>query len=133
MRLIHLALLGALHLSVAASLAGCSTSGEVRKNPDVVVQTQVVEVPRRQLVRVSGEMTSVPRLAPAPRPAVTPATDPACDRPTGCFSGRQLESMLTTALAWGQGMADQLEAIRRLMQDTLTKGTTDETDPAPVP
>lgn len=132
MRLIRIAALGALLLCAAASLGACSTSGEVRKPPDVLVQTQVVEVPRRQLVQVSGEMTAVPRLKSAPSPAV-PATDPACGRAAGCFSGRQLESMLTTALDWGQGMADQLEAIRRLMQDTLTKGTTDEKPAAPVP
>jgi len=132
MRLIRIAALGVLLLSVGASLAGCSTSGEVRKPPDVVVQSQVVEVPRRQLVQVSGEMTAVPPLKSAPRPAI-PANSPGCDRPAGCFNGRQLESMLTTALAWGQGMADQLEAIRRLMHDTLTKGTTDENRPAPVP
>lgn len=74
-------------------------------------------MPRRQLVRVSGELTAIPALPPAPAPAV-PA-GPTCDRAGGCFSNRQLESMLTLALDWGGRMADQLTTIRALMAEAL--------------
>lgn len=91
-------------------------------------------MPRRQLVRVSGELTAVPDLSPAPAPAV-PA-GPNCDRAGGCFSNRQLESMLTLALDWGGRMADQLVSIRGLMSEALqpTEGNTHDQDrAAPVP
>lgn len=87
-------------------------------------------MPRRQLVQVAGSLTAVPTLAEAPAPAVKPG--PGCDRPKGCYSNRQLEAMLTTALDWGGRMADQLDTIRGLMAESL-QGNTDAHDPAPVP
>lgn len=87
-------------------------------------------MPRRQLVRVSGELTAKPVLAQAPMPAVPFGAS--CDRPQGCYSNRQLETMLTTALDWGGRMADQLDIIRGLMAEAL-KGNTDAHDPAAVP
>lgn len=75
-------------------------------------------------------MTAVPTLAPAPAPAVKPG--PGCDRPAGCYSNRQLESMLAIALDWGSRMADQLDSIRGLMAESL-QGNTDAQDTAAVP
>ena len=130
MRPMRRAGLGVLLLCAVASLAACKSSGGTQH---VVVDPTVVEVPRRQLVRVSGELTNVPDLPPAPTPAV-PA-GPSCDRGGGCFSNRQLESMLTLALDWGGRMADQLVTIRDLMSESLQpKGNTHDQDrAAPVP
>lgn len=92
----------------------------------------MVEVPRRQLVEVSGELTNVPQLAEAPAPAVP--YGPTCDRKAGCYSNKQLEGMLNTALSWGGKMADSLRSIRALMTEALQpKGNTDEAGAAAVP
>lgn len=77
----------------------------------------MVEVPRRQLVQVSGELTAIPDLGAPPSPAI-PA-GPLCDRPNGCYSNQQLEGMLGTALRWGGKMADSLTTIRGLMTEAL--------------
>ena len=76
-------------------------------------------MPRRQLVRVSDELTEVPPLAAAPAPAVPKG--PNCSRAAGCYSNRQLETMLGIALAWGQGLADNLDEIRRVMSEALAQ------------
>ena len=68
-------------------------------------------------MQVTGTMTEVPTLAPLPAPAVPQG--PGCERAGGCFSNRQLESMLTAALDWGGRMADQLTTIRALMAEAL--------------
>ena len=97
-----------------------------------MTETVLVEVPRRQLVRVSGEMTAVPALTPAPVPA-TPY-GPNCTRRAGCYSNRQLEAMLNSALGWGEKMADSLHSIRGLMIEALNpKGNDDEAGPTAVP
>lgn len=106
---------------MALSLAACKTNGGQQQ---VVVDPQIVEVPRRQLVQVSGELTAVPALRSAPAPAI-PA-GPNCTRAAGCYSNRQLEAMLTQALDWGGRMADQLGTIRRLMQQALQPSTTEQ-------
>lgn len=77
----------------------------------------IVEVPRRQLVQVSGTQTEVPPLPPLPAPTIPQG--PGCERVGGCFSNRQLEGMLTHALDWGGRMADQLRTIRALMTEAL--------------
>ena len=102
MRPIHRALLGALLLCALLSLAACTTDGDKRKPLPGATETVLVEVPRRQLVRVSGELTAVPALTPAPVPA-TPY-GPNCTRRAGCYSNRQLEAMLNSALGWGETM-----------------------------
>lgn len=93
----------------------------------------MVEIPRRQLVRVSGELTAVPELSPLPPPAVKQG--PGCDLAGGCYSNRQLEGMLGRALDWGGRMADQLGIIRDLMTEALQpEGNTHGEDrAAPVP
>lgn len=91
-----------------------------------------MEVPRRQLVRVSGELTAVPALPDAPVPAVP--FGPACERKAGCYSNRQLEAMLNAATGWGMKMADSLHTIRGLMSEALNpKGNDDEAGPTAVP
>ena len=132
MRPIRLVLLGALLLFALPFLAGCKSDGDKRPTLPGATETVVVEVPRRQLVRVSGELTAVPALQQAPTPAV--AYGPSCSRPAGCYSNRQLEAMLNTALAWGEKMADSLHTIRGLMSEALNpKGNDDEAGPTAVP
>ena len=132
MRPIHRALLGALLLCALLSLAACTTDGDKRKPLPGATETVLVEVPRRQLVRVSGELTAVPTLTPAPVPA-TPY-GPNCTRRGGCYSNRQLEAMLNSALGWGEKMADSLHTIRGLMSEALNpKGNDDEAGPTAVP
>ena len=132
MRPIRLVLLGALLLCALLSLAACTTDGDKRKPLPGATETVLVEVPRRQLVRVSGEMTAVPALTPAPVPA-TPY-GPNCTRRAGCYSNRQLEAMLNSALGWGEKMADSLHTIRGLMSEALNpKGNDDEAGPTAVP
>ncbi len=132
MRPIRLALRGALLLCALLSLAACTTDGDKRKPLPGATETVLVEVPRRQLVRVSGEMTAVPALTPAPVPA-TPY-GPNCTRRAGCYSNRQLEAMLNSALGWGEKMADSLHSIRGLMIEALNpKGNDDEAGPTAVP
>lgn len=104
-------LCGALALCVAVSLTACGSSGSVREDPPPV-KTVLVETPVLQLVKIDRTLTDVPTLAPAPTPIVA-YNPPACTRPTGCFSTKQLEEMLSTALAWGSASADNLRAIRR--------------------
>ena len=132
MRPIHRALLGALLLCALLSLAACTTDGDKRKPLPGATETVLVEVPRRQLVRVSGELTAVPALTPAPVPA-TPY-GPNCTRRAGCYSNRQLEAMLNSALGWGEKMADSLHSIRGLMIEALNpKGNDDEAGPTAGP
>lgn len=124
-----IALNGVLLLSAVLLLPACRSNGAPR--PAVATEVVVVEVPRRQLVRVSEELTAVSPLPPEPSPAI-PA-GPGCDRPAGCFSGRQLETMLGIALADRSRLVENLGAIRRLMSEALTKGNPDEAYPAAVP
>lgn len=110
---------GALALCVAGFLTACGDSGRVREDPPAPVKTVLVETPVLQLVKIDRTLTDVPPLAPTPIPAV-PYNPPDCTRPAGCFSNRQLETMLSEALAWGGTSAENLRAIRRA-SDEATK------------
>ena len=113
------ALIGALALCVAVSLTACSTNGSAREGPtDPAVKTVLVETPVLQLVPIDRTLTEIRILAPAPTPAWTFGTE-GCDRPAGCFSNRQLETMLSEALAWGGSSADNLRAIRQTSMEAL--------------
>lgn len=112
MRTMRHALLGVLALCVGVSLTACSTNGSARADPiEPAVKTVLVETPVLQLVPIDRTLTDVQILAPAPTPAWAFGTE-GCDRPAGCFSNRQLEAMLSDALAWGSGSADNLRSIR---------------------
>ena len=119
MRTTRLARLGAVLLCVALSVAACSTSG---KPPAVPAETTVlVDKPVQQLVPIPRHMTDVTPLPPPPAPAI-PYGEQACQRPAGCYGNRQLEELLSSSLTWGQGLADQLRAIRRA-SDEATQPT----------
>lgn len=76
------------------------------------MEAKIVEAPREQLVPVSATLTEVPDLPALPPPATSYGVD-GCERAMGCYSNRQLEAALGTALDWGQRSADNLRAIRR--------------------
>lgn len=120
MRPIPLARLLLLALSVALCLASCSTTGKAPPShpPQQVVQTQLVEVPRQQLVRLDPRLLEAPALAPAPAPAVPPGPD--CNRPAGCYSEPQLAAMLDAALDWGSRAVDNLRAIGHAIDAAIT-------------
>jgi hypothetical protein len=122
MRTMRLALCGALALCVAASLTACSTNGSAREGPtEPAIKTVLVETPVLQLVKIDRTLTDVQILAPAPTPAWAFGTE-GCDRPEGCFSNRQLEAMLSDALAWGTSSADNLRAIRLASDQAYGRG-----------
>lgn len=120
MRPMKRVLSGALALCVAGFLTGCGSSGRTRADPPPQpVKTVLQETPVLQLVPIDRTLTEIPQLAPVPTPE-TAYSPPACTRPAGCFSNRQLETMLSEALAWGGASADNLRAIRRA-SDEATK------------
>lgn len=119
MRMTRLVRLGAVLLCVVASLAACSTSG---KPPEVPAETTVlVDKPVQQLVPIPPHMTDVTPLPPSPLPSI-PYGEQACQRPAGCYGNQQLEALLSSALTWGQDLADKLRAIRRA-SDEATQPT----------
>lgn len=132
MRATAIAQTGGLLLCAALCLPGCQSSGGQRATV-AATETVVVEVPRRQLVLVSEALTHVDPLPPAPEPAIPFGS--ACSDRGGCYSNRQLETLLGVALADRGRLADNLAAIRRLMSEALNtaKGNPDEADPAAVP
>ena len=77
----------------------------------------VVEVPRQQLVAVSGELTAPVPMPAAPKPAYPSGPD--CARPAGCYSNAQLDDMLSTALSVIGTYVDRLGSIRQLMNEAL--------------
>lgn len=110
MRPMRRALLGAALLFALPFLAACSTNG---KPPETPAETTVlVEKPVQQLVGIPVDMTNVTPL-PFPPPPAIPYGEQACQRPAGCYSNKQLEGLLSSALTWGEGLAEQLLAIRR--------------------
>ena len=117
MRTTKRVLIGVLALCVAASLTACGSSGKAREDPPAPVKTVLVETPVLQLVKIDRTLTDVPNLAPAPVPGWAFGTE-GCDRPAGCFTNRQLEAMLSEALAWGNASADNLRAIRRASDES---------------
>ena len=118
MRPIRRAVPGAALLCAALSLAACSTNG---KPPDTPAETTVlVEKPVQQLVGIPPWMTNVSPLPFPPLPAVPYGPD--CQRPAGCYSNRQLEGLLSSALTWGGDSADKLRAIRQA-SDQATQPT----------
>lgn len=120
MRTTKRVLSGVLALCVAGYLTGCGSSGKTRDDPPPQpVKTVLQETPVLQLVPIDRTLTEIPVLAPAPAPE-TAYNPPECTRQLGCFSSRQLETMLSQALAWGGASADNLRAIRRA-SDEATK------------
>lgn len=105
MRPTRIALIGALALCVQLSLTSCASSGAT--HTAVLTETELLEVPTRQLIEPSPELLVVPELGPAPTPAIN--SSPGCT--TGCYSSQQLEEMLSRALQWGRGLAEQIWAI----------------------
>lgn len=103
---------GLAALYAALFLTACSSSGPKQPTLPGPTTERLIEVEKQRLVAVDRALTEVPPLRPAPAPEV-PA-GPGCSRRLGCYSGRQLEGMLTEALEWGRQMADKLRAIERL-------------------
>lgn len=110
MRPIRHAVSGALALCALLSATACGSNGKPRDPPPT--QDRIVEAAKRQLVPIELTLTEVPALPPAPAPEVS-FGDQGCMRITGCYSSKQLEAMLTQALAGYLGAADNLRAIRR--------------------
>ena len=108
----RLALLGVLSLSALLLVTACETSGTTKP---LVTETQLIEVPVRQLVSVDPTLLVIPPMSPAPAPAIPPGKN--CANPKGCFSNKQLEAMLSEALSSRGKAADNLRAIARAIAE----------------
>ena len=108
-------LIGVTVLCALLSVTACSSSGT---KPDSYqpIKERIVEAKVRQLVPIDRTLTQKDRLPAAPTPAVSYG-EAGCLRPAGCFSNKQVDTMLSQALDGYGKRGDNLDAIRRASDD----------------
>lgn len=110
----RLVLNGALALSALLLVASCKSAGS---GPVTLIEPTIVEVPVRQLVDLDPALLEVAPLAPLPTPAFRDSGPCA----TGCYSGRQMDAALDTALDGYEALANQIREIAKVYADAKAK------------